>query len=138
MHLGLKGLFESLSPCRIILSCQGITLPRYSINSKRNRRQSMNNPLPSSFTPRVEKLRCDCILSHSLSMCFYILCGCWFPALYYLTSLLLWNCFCISQKITLALWSLSWLLFLREQRLRKMVWVSVEKRIEESEKMVSF
>lgn len=138
MHLGLKGLFESLSPCRIILSCQGITLPRYTINSKRNRRQSMNNPLPSPFSPRVEKLRCDCILSHSLSMCFYILCGCWLPALSYLTSLLLWNCFCISQKITLALWSLSWLLFVREQRLRKMVWVSVEKRIEESEKMVLF
>lgn len=28
----------------------------------------MNNPLPSPFTPRVEKLRCDCILSHSLPM----------------------------------------------------------------------
>lgn len=41
----------------------------------------------------------------------------------------------LSEK-PFALWSLPWLLLLREQRLRKVSWVIVEKGIEENEKMV--
>lgn len=35
----------------------------------------MNILLPSPFTPRVEKLKSDCILSHGLSMCLHSLFG---------------------------------------------------------------